>query len=182
MGCDYCKTGRYNLCPDMTFAATPPVDGNLRQYYCHPADFCFKIPDSMTMEEAALMEPTAVAVHSCRRAGVELGKTVLICGAGPIGLVNVVTSLAMGATEVVVTDIDEGRLKVAKSLGATGTYLVKRGRLLKNVLKKLPIFSPDILSLILQSNAAGHNQVYVLVSTQLGQEVLWYALVLEQSI
>ena len=67
----------------------------------------------MTMEEAALMEPTAVAVHSCRRAGVELGKTVLICGAGPIGLVNVVTSLAMGATEVVVTDIDEGRLKVS---------------------------------------------------------------------
>merc|ERR1719284_1258177 len=86
------------------------------------------LPDSMTMEEAALMEPTAVAVHSCRRAGVELGKTVLICGAGPIGLVNVVTSLAMGATEVVVTDIDEGRLKVAKSLGATGTYLVKRGK------------------------------------------------------
>lgn len=126
--CDVCKIGRYNLCPDMTFAATPPVDGNLRQYYCHPADFCFKIPDSMTMEEAALMEPTAVAVHSCRRAGVELGKTVLICGAGPIGLVNVVTSLAMGATEVVVTDIDEGRLKVAKSLGATGTYLVKCGK------------------------------------------------------
>ena len=53
-----------------------------------------------------------VAVHSCRRAGVELGKTVLICGAGPIGLVNLVTSKAMGATEVVVTDIDEGRLKV----------------------------------------------------------------------
>jgi len=126
--CDYCKTGRYNLCPDMTFAATPPVDGNLRQYYCHPADFCFKIPDTMTMEEAALMEPTAVAVHSCRRAGVELGKTVLVCGAGPIGLVNVVVAQAMGATEVVVTDIDEGRLKVAKSLGATATYLVKRGK------------------------------------------------------
>ena len=97
----------------MTFAATPPVDGNLRQYYCHPADFCFKIPDEMSLEEAALMEPTAVAVHACRRAGVELGKSVLICGAGPIGLVNLVTSKAMGATEVVVTDIDEGRLKVA---------------------------------------------------------------------
>ena len=110
--CNYCKIGRYNLCPDMTFAATPPVDGNLRQYYCHPADFCFKIPDDMSMEEAALMEPTSVAVHACRRAGVELGKTVLICGAGPIGLVNLVTSKAMGATEVVVTDIDEGRLKV----------------------------------------------------------------------
>ena len=119
--CNYCKIGRYNLCPDMTFAATPPVDGNLRQYYCHPADFCFKIPDDMSMEEAALMEPTSVAVHACRRAGVELGKTVLICGAGPIGLVNLVTSKAMGATEVVVTDIDEGRLKVNVFLSQLNT-------------------------------------------------------------
>ena len=55
----------------------------------------------MSMEEAALMEPTAVAVHACRRAGVELGKTVLVCGAGPIGLVNLVTAMAMGATEVI---------------------------------------------------------------------------------
>jgi L-iditol 2-dehydrogenase len=110
--CSYCKDGRYNLCPDMSFCATPPVDGNLCRYYAHDADFCYKLPDNMSMEEGALMEPLAVAVHACQRAGVSIGKSVLVCGAGPIGLVNLLTAKAMGASRVVVTDIDEGRLKV----------------------------------------------------------------------
>lgn len=126
--CDFCKVGRYNLCQEMTFCATPPVHGNLRQFYSHPADFCFKIPDSMTMEEAALMEPTSVAVHACRRANVELGKTVLVCGAGPIGLVNLITAKAMGASEVVVSDVDQKRLGVALSLGADATYQVEAAK------------------------------------------------------
>ena len=58
------------------------------------------------------MEPLSVGVHACRRAGVTLGKTVLICGAGPIGLVNLLTAYAMGASEVVITDISENRLAV----------------------------------------------------------------------
>ena len=58
------------------------------------------------------MEPLAVGVHACQRAGVALGKTVLICGAGPIGLVNLLTARAMGASEVIVTDISENRLEV----------------------------------------------------------------------
>ena len=57
-------------------------------------------------------EPTAVGVHACRRGKVELGKTVLICGSGPIGLVNMMTAKAFGATEVVVTDISADRLEV----------------------------------------------------------------------
>lgn len=110
--CKDCKTGRYNLCPDMKFCATPPYDGNLCRYYKHAADFCFKLPDNMTLEEGALMEPLSVGVHACQRAGVSLGKTVLVCGAGPIGLVNLLTAKAMGAAEIVVTDIAENRLKV----------------------------------------------------------------------
>jgi len=55
--CEPCKTGRYNLCPDMAFAATPPVDGTLCRYVAYDADFCYKLPDNMTMEEGALMEP-----------------------------------------------------------------------------------------------------------------------------
>ena len=101
----------------MKFCATPPYDGNLSRYYKQAADFCFKIPDSMSLEEAALMEPLAVGVHACTRAGVGLGKSVLVCGAGPIGLVNVLTAKAMGALKIVITDIDENRLKVhSKSL------------------------------------------------------------------
>jgi len=66
----------------------------------------------MTLEEGALMEPLSVGVHACQRAGVSLGKTVLVCGAGPIGLVNLLTAKAMGASEIVITDIAANRLEV----------------------------------------------------------------------
>lgn len=125
--CDYCKHGRYNLCPEMKFCATPPINGNLCRWYTEAADFCFKLPDNVSLEEGALMEPLAVGVHACQRAGVALGKTVLICGAGPIGLVNLLTARAMGASEVVVTDISENRLEMAKKMGASATFLVQRG-------------------------------------------------------
>lgn len=103
--CDFCKHGRYNLCPDIVFCATPPYDGNLARYYTHAADFCYKLPDHMSMEEGALLEPLSVAVHACRRAGVAIGKKVLICGAGPIGLVSLLTAKAMGASSVIITGI-----------------------------------------------------------------------------
>jgi len=125
--CDYCKNGKYNLCPEMKFCATPPYHGNLCRYYAQDADFCFKLPDNVSLEEGALMEPLSVGVHACRRAGVALGKTVLICGAGPIGLVNLLTATAMGASEIVVTDISGHRLEVAKKMGASATFLVQRG-------------------------------------------------------
>ncbi len=145
--CNYCKNGRYNLCHRMVFCATPPHDGNLARYYSHAADFCYKLPDHMSMEEGALLEPLAVAVHSCRRAGITIGQKILICGAGPIGLVCLLTAKAMGASSVVITgntrskrnkfegfktlfifldviDICENRLEMAKSLGADHTLLV----------------------------------------------------------
>nr|CAH0111454.1 unnamed protein product [Daphnia galeata] len=122
--CDYCKGGRYNLCLDIVFCATPPYDGNLARYYTHAADFCYKLPDHMTMEEGALLEPLSVAVHACRRAGVTIGQKILICGAGPIGLVCLLTAKAMGASSVIITDISESRLEVAKTLGADHTLLV----------------------------------------------------------
>merc|ERR1711970_1181605 len=124
--CNFCKTGVYNLCVNMKFCATPPIHGNLQRYYVHAADFCYKLPENMSLEEGALMEPLAVGVHACRRAGVSLGKRVLICGAGPIGLVNLLTARAMGASEVIITDIMDNRLEVAKSMGATHTYKATR--------------------------------------------------------
>lgn len=117
--CDYCKVGRYNLCPEMSFCATPPVHGNLARRYLHAADFCFRLPASVSLEEGALMEPLAVGVHACARAGVGLGASVLVCGAGPIGLVNLLTAKAMGAAKVVVTDIDQGRLEVRRQSNKT---------------------------------------------------------------
>ncbi|CAG0899215.1 unnamed protein product [Darwinula stevensoni] len=131
--CDFCKSGRYNLCPDIVFCATPPVHGNLCRFYKHAADFCYKLPDHVTMEEAALLEPLSVGVHACRRAGVTLGSDVLICGAGPIGLVNVLTARAMGARRIVITDVKEDRLEMAKQLGAHHVINVGSGKSLDTI-------------------------------------------------
>ncbi|XP_050679398.1 sorbitol dehydrogenase-like [Leptidea sinapis] len=124
--CEFCKTGRYHLCPDMKFCATPPVHGNLVRYYKHAADFCYKLPDNITMEEGALLEPLSVGVHACRRGGVSAGDVVLVLGAGPIGLVTLLAAKAMGASRVLITDILESRLETAKKLGADHTILVAR--------------------------------------------------------
>ncbi|XP_032514523.2 sorbitol dehydrogenase-like [Danaus plexippus] len=124
--CEFCKTGRYHLCPDIQFCATPPVHGNLSRYYKHAADFCYKLPDHVSMEEGALLEPLSVGIHACRRGGVTAGDFVLILGAGPIGLVTLLAARAMGASKIVITDILESRLETARELGADHTLLVSR--------------------------------------------------------
>jgi len=122
--CDLCKTGRYNVCPEVEFCSTPPVHGTLTRLYRHPADFCFKLPAHVTMEEGAMLEPLTVAVYSCRRAGVTVGSRVLVCGAGPIGLVSLLTARALGAAAVCLTDISPARLEFAAGQGASGTVLI----------------------------------------------------------
>ncbi|XP_011873891.1 PREDICTED: sorbitol dehydrogenase [Vollenhovia emeryi] len=126
--CTYCKQGHYNLCKDIVFCATPPVHGSLRRFYKHAADFCFKLPDHVSLEEGALLEPLSVGVHACKRGGIGIDSEVLILGAGPIGLVTLLVAKAMGASKVVITDIVESRLNVAKKLGADSTYLVQKNR------------------------------------------------------
>uniref|UniRef100_A0A2M4AG72 Sorbitol dehydrogenase n=1 Tax=Anopheles triannulatus TaxID=58253 RepID=A0A2M4AG72_9DIPT len=121
--CRQCKEGRYNLCPKGVYCATTG-QGNLCNYYTHAADCCFKLPPNVTMEEGALLEPLAVAVHCCRRAGVQLGSTVLILGAGPIGLVTVLVAKAMGAGRICSVDLMESKLELAKELGADATLAV----------------------------------------------------------
>ncbi|XP_051800951.1 sorbitol dehydrogenase-like [Acanthochromis polyacanthus] len=124
---EYFKNGRYNLSPTIFFCATPPDDGNLCRYYKHSANFCYKLPDNVTFEEGALIEPLSVGIHACRRAGVTLGSVVFICGAGPIGLVSLLVAKAMGASQVIVTDLSPERLKMAKQLGADFQLTVKKG-------------------------------------------------------
>lgn len=137
--CDFCKTGKYNLCPEMAFCATPPFHGNLRRYYAHAADFCFKLPDHVTMEEGALLEPLSVGVHGCKRAEVELGSDVLIMGAGPIGLVTMLSAIAMGASNIIITDLLQKRLDIAKEIGATHTILIQKDEPETDIVKRIQI-------------------------------------------
>ncbi|KAF1814080.1 putative xylitol dehydrogenase [Eremomyces bilateralis CBS 781.70] len=125
--CVRCKEGRYNLCPDMRFAATPPYDGTLAKYYVLPQDFCYKLPETVSLEEGALIEPAAVAVHVCKQVDVRPGSTMVVFGAGPVGLLCCAVAKAFGATRVVSVDINEERLEFAKKYAATEGFMSKRG-------------------------------------------------------
>lgn len=146
--CQFCKIGSYNLCPEMKFCATPPIDGNLTRYYVHAADFCYKLPDHISLEEGALLEPFSVGVHACKRGGVKVGSTVLILGAGPIGLVTLLSAKAMGATKIYITDLTEFRLNIAKEMGAYKTITVNRGdsdeQAIENVKNEIGDELPDV--------------------------------------
>ncbi|KAI9932222.1 hypothetical protein ASPWEDRAFT_39911 [Aspergillus wentii DTO 134E9] len=125
--CEPCLTGRYNGCENVLFLSTPPVDGLLRRYVNHPATWCHKIGD-MSWEDGAMLEPLSVSLAAIERSGLRLGDPCLITGAGPIGLITLLSARAAGATPIVITDIDESRLKFAKSLAPeVRTYKVEIG-------------------------------------------------------
>ncbi|MEO8829394.1 MAG: NAD(P)-dependent alcohol dehydrogenase [Lapillicoccus sp.] len=115
--CPQCLAGRYNLCPEVRFFATPPYDGAFSQYVAMPASFVYPVPDSISDDAAGLLEPLSVGVWACRRAHVSPGSTVLVTGAGPIGLIAAQTARAYGADAVTVTDVNPHRLRVAEDLG-----------------------------------------------------------------
>lgn len=115
--CEQCRAGRYNLCPDVRFFATPPVDGSLAERVVIDADFAFPVPDSLSNAGAALIEPLSVGIWACRKAGVTAGSRVLVTGAGPIGVLAGLVARASGAAHVAVTDINAARLAQALDLG-----------------------------------------------------------------
>lgn len=116
--CEMCRTGHYNLCPDVHFLATPPYDGCLMEYMAFPAAYAYKLPDNISSVEGALLEPLAIGINAAKTGGVSLGDTVLIFGAGCIGLVTLLAAKAFGAKEVIVSDVVQLRLEKARELGA----------------------------------------------------------------
>jgi L-iditol 2-dehydrogenase len=117
--CRECRAGRYNLCRDVRFLGAPPTDGAFTRFVAMHEDFAHALPDSVSDEAGALMEPLSVALWACGKAGVSAGDRVLVTGAGPIGLLVVQVAKARGATHIAVTDLNEHRLALAESFGAT---------------------------------------------------------------
>ncbi|MCW2812011.1 MAG: sorbitol dehydrogenase [Friedmanniella sp.] len=115
--CEQCRAGRYNLCPDVVFFATPPVDGAITGEVTLDAAFAHPAPAGLDAEQAAMAEPVSVGVWASRKAGVGPGDRVLVTGAGPIGLLAAQVARAFGAREVTVTDVSDFRLGVARQLG-----------------------------------------------------------------
>jgi L-iditol 2-dehydrogenase len=122
LACPECLVGRYNLCENMKFHATPPFDGSFAEYVVHHELFTHPIPDSMSDDAAALLEPLSVALWACQKGGVSAGSHVLVTGVGPVGLLVVQVARALGAAEVIASDVNAQRLQLAQSLGATRVF------------------------------------------------------------
>src|SRR5438874_12312188 len=117
--CDQCRTGRYNLCPYVEFHGTRPVDGTLSEFVTVMSDLAYKVPDEISDNAAALLEPLSVGIWANRKAGTQIGTSLLIAGAGPVGLVTTKVARAVGAPRIAVTDVNRNRLSAAMERGAT---------------------------------------------------------------
>lgn len=117
--CEYCKAGRYNLCPDVVFMATPPVDGAWAEYVAVRSDFLFRLPDEMSYEQGALLEPLSVGMHAMIRGKAGPADRMLVTGLGPIGLLAIQAAKIYGVTEIYATDIVPFRQELALQMGVT---------------------------------------------------------------
>jgi len=133
--CEFCKSGRYNLCPDVIFFATPPIDGVFSEYVAHEAGLCFKLPENVSTLEGALIEPLAVGFHAAKQGGAKAGQIAVVTGAGCIGLVTLMALKAEGVDKVYVVDIMQKRLDKALELGADGVINAKEKDVVEEVLK-----------------------------------------------
>jgi L-iditol 2-dehydrogenase len=111
--------GHYNLDPEMEFYAVPGVDGAFAEYVTIQSHFAFAVPDEISGDAAALMEPLSVAIATAQKAGITVGSRVLITGSGPIGIVSAQVARAYGASEIIMTDIGAERREHALRFGAT---------------------------------------------------------------
>ena len=117
--CYPCSIGRTNCCTDLKVLGVH-VDGGMAEYFVHPADMLWKLPDDMPWELAPIAEPLTIALHGIHRGGLKKGEYVVIIGAGPIGILAAMSSLAYGAKPILI-DLVEGRLEEARELGVEYT-------------------------------------------------------------
>lgn len=117
--CEFCRAGHYNVCPNVRFFGTPPEDGCFREYLTWPAALALKVPDSMTYDEAAIVEPMAVGIYAVELAKLSGDETVAVLGAGAIGLSAVQAARVAGVKRIIVSEPVQARRDLAKRLGAS---------------------------------------------------------------
>jgi len=149
--CHPCRHGKYNLCENLKVMGFQTI-GAASEYFAVDAKKITPLPDSMTFEEGAMIEPLAVTVHAVKRVGDVAGKKVAVLGAGPIGILLVQTLKAFGAAEVLVTDVSDLRLQLAKDCGADYAFNTRTADFGQVVVES---FGPDKADLIF--DCAGNN-------------------------
>lgn len=123
--CQACRTGNYGYCENISFTYRNG-DGALANYITAMEPYVYKLPDHMSYDEGALIEPLSVATHAVRRADIKLGEKVIIIGGGAIGMLITALCKKSGASEVVVVDHHNAKLEKACEMGATRTINPKK--------------------------------------------------------
>ncbi|USK48003.1 2,3-butanediol dehydrogenase [Bacillus sp. CMF12] len=116
--CHSCRKGHYNVCEQLGFIGLSGGLGGFSEYSVVPSKMIHKIPDNMTWEQAALVEPAAVAVHAVRQSDMKIGDSVVVIGTGPIGLLVIQAAKAAGASKIVAVEVSPERRDFAKQAGA----------------------------------------------------------------
>jgi D-xylulose reductase len=121
------RLGMYNLDPKVVFWATPPVHGVTRPTVVHPAEYTYKLPNSVSLQAGAMVEPLAVGMHAAGKAGIAPGDVAVVFGAGTIGLVTIMAALAGGCSQIITLDVKQSKLDIAAGLGPVHTVNVADG-------------------------------------------------------
>lgn len=127
------KLGVYNVDPDVTFWATPPVHGCLTPSVVHPAAFTYRLPEHVSFAEGAMVEPFAIGMQAATRARIKPGDVALVTGAGPIGIMCALAALAGGCAKVFIADLVEEKLRVAAQYDNVEPILIPRDDVSKTV-------------------------------------------------
>lgn len=145
--CSQCRAGRFHTCLHMRFLGCPgQAEGCLSEYLVMPETSCFLLPDSLTFDEAAIVEPLSIGLYATRLAGDLKGKAIGILGAGPIGLSVLLPAKAAGARTVCMTDKIDARLAIARKAGADWTGNPEKDEIVDGVKK----FDPDMLDIVFE--------------------------------
>lgn len=140
--CERCREGRYNICQHMRFRSSakayPHFQGTLQDRINHPASWCHKLPDNVSFDVGAILEPLGVAIHACRRAQILQDSSILVFGAGAVGLLCAAMAKVSGSSHVVIADIQQERVNFAIQHGFAHEGLAvpaKRGHNIDEQLK-----------------------------------------------
>lgn len=139
------RLGLYNVDPKVVFWATPPVHGVLTPYVVHPAAFTFKLPDSVSFAEAAMVEPFAVGLQAAVKAKIQPGDIAVVTGAGPIGIMAALAALAGGCAQVIVSDLVDEKLAIARRYAGVSTVNVRNQSLADAVDQATGGWGADVL-------------------------------------
>jgi L-iditol 2-dehydrogenase len=132
--CKYCLEGNPNFCPNQSFSGHSGQDGTMCERIVWPSRNLFPLPDSLSDEDGAMLEPLGVAIHATRLAKLEPGMRVAVFGCGPIGLLIVQLVRLMNPAQIIVTDKLSHRLDAALELGASNGFIAEKGQEIEAVL------------------------------------------------